>query len=383
MKKTIEEINEKIKKGKAVVVTAEELINLIEEKGVKKTASRVDVVTTGTFAPMCSSGVMLNFKNVISHLKAGGGKVLLNKVPAYAGFAAADVFLGATSLPDNDPKNRFYPGEFNYGGGHVIEDLINGKEIELEMSTYGTDCYPEKYHKGKFCLNELTNAVMYNPRNCYQNYNVAVNLTDKFIYTYMGPLKPAMGNANYCSAGQLSPLLKDPYYKTIGIGTKIFLGGGYGYIVWQGTQHNQNVSRKENGIPEGPAGTIAVMGDLKQMNSKFIKGVSIMGYGVSLAVGIGIPIPIIDEESCCSAGIKDEEIYAPIIDYGKDYPYGEGKKIGEVSYKELRSGKIRFMGKDIPTGSLSSYAGAKEITLILKERILQKNFLLTQPVAKL
>ena len=383
MKKTIEEINEKIKKGKAVVVTAEELIDLIEEKGLKKTASRVDVVTTGTFAPMCSSGVMLNFKNLVSHLKAGGGKTFLNKVPAYAGFAAADVFLGATSLPDDDPRNRFYPGEFNYGGGHVIEDLINGKEIEIEVNAYGTDCYPEKYYKGKFHLNELTNAIMYNPRTCYQNYNVAVNRTDKFIYTYMGPLKPDMGNANYCSAGQLSPLLKDPYYRTIGIGTKIFLGGGYGYIVWHGTQHNQDVSRKKNGIPEKPAGTIAVMGDLKQMNSEFIKGVSMAGYGVSLAVGIGIPIPVIDEETCSFAGIKDEEIYAPIVDYGKDYPYGNGEKIGEVSYKELKSGKIKFMGKNIPTGSLSSYAKAREIAFVLKEWILSGKFLLTQPAANL
>jgi len=383
MKKTIDEINEKIKKRKAVIVTAEELIGLIEEKGLKKTASRVDVVTTGTFAPMCSSGVILNFKNVVSHLKAGGEKTSLNKVSVYAGFAAADIFLGATSLPDDDPRNRFYPGEFNYGGGHVIEDLVKGKEIEIEVNAYGTDCYPEKYYKGKFRLKELTNAIMYNPRNCYQNYNVAVNRTDKLIYTYMGPLKPDMGNANYCSAGQLSPLLKDPYCRAIGIGTKIFLGGGYGYVVWHGTQHNQDVPRKKNGIPEKPAGTIAVMGDLKQMNSKFVKGVSMAGYGVSLAVGIGIPIPIIDEETCYFAGIKDEEIYAPIVDYGKDYPYGSGKKIGEVSYKELKSGKIKFMGKDIPTGSLSSYAKAREIALVVKKWILSGKFLLTQPVASL
>ena len=72
----------------------------------------------------------------------------------------------------------------------------------------------------------------------YQNYNVAVNLSDKTIYTYMGVLKPRMGSAGYSSAGQLSPLLKDPYYKTIGIGTRIFLGGGIGYVAWPGTQFN-------------------------------------------------------------------------------------------------------------------------------------------------
>ena len=50
--RTYEEINEKIRQGKAVVVTAEEVIDLVEEKGVEKVAQEVDVVTTGTFGVM-------------------------------------------------------------------------------------------------------------------------------------------------------------------------------------------------------------------------------------------------------------------------------------------------------------------------------------------
>ena len=60
MPKTIREINEKIKRGEAVVVTAEEIIDIAEEKGAKKAAEQIDVVTTATFGPMCSSGVYLN-----------------------------------------------------------------------------------------------------------------------------------------------------------------------------------------------------------------------------------------------------------------------------------------------------------------------------------
>ena len=142
--KTIAEINEKIKKGKAVVVTAEELVELCRKKDVKKIAKEIDVVTTGTFGPMCSSGVFLNFGHSKPRIKFGGGKVYLNGVPAYAGLAAVDVYLGATALPDNDPRNRHYPGEFKYGGGHVIEELVSGKEIKLEGISYATDCYPRK-----------------------------------------------------------------------------------------------------------------------------------------------------------------------------------------------------------------------------------------------
>src|SRR4030043_1026826 len=261
MPKTIAEINEKIKKGKAVVVTAEEIIDIAKKKGVSKAAEEVDVVTTGTFGPMCGSGAYLNVGHTKPRIKLGGGKVTLNDVPAYTGLAAVEIFLGATAIPDDDPRNRIYPGEFKYGGGHVIEELVAGKDIRLGATAYGTDCYPRKKLETLINIKDVNEAVLFNMRNAYQNYNVAVNLSDRILYTYMGVLKPNLGNANYCSAGQLSPLLNDPLYKTIGLGTKIFLGGGTGYVAWQGTQHNPTAKRRDNGTPCVPAGTLAVIGD--------------------------------------------------------------------------------------------------------------------------
>ncbi|MEN3013640.1 MAG: homocysteine biosynthesis protein [Endomicrobiia bacterium] len=382
--KTIEEINEKIKQGKVVVLTADEMIEFVKEKGLKEAARQVDVVTTGTFGPMCSSGMYLNLGHTKPRIKIGGGKCYLNGVPCYAGFAAVDVMLGATALPDSDSRNKDYPGEFRYGGGYVIQEFVDGKDIELVAEGYGTDCYPRKYIKTNINIKKVNEAVLFNIRNCYQNYNVAVNLSDKPIYTYLGMLKPNLGNANYCSAGQLSPLLKDPYYKTIGIGTKIFLGGGIGFVAWWGTQHNPDVPRTDLGIPKFPAGTIAVIGDLKQMSSEFLVGVSILGYGVSLAVGVGIPIPVLNEEIARYTAVSDEEILAPVVDYSKDYPEITGKPpICFVSYKELRSGEIEIQGKKVPTGSLSSYAKAKKIATILKNWIKNGKFYLTKPVAKL
>ncbi len=140
MAKTIQEINEKIRQGKAVVLTAEEIIGVVKEKGVKKAAMEVDVVTTGTFAPMCSSGAYFNMGHSNPRIKMGGGRVTLNDVSAYAGFAAVDIFLGATALAEDDPRNKVFPGRFAYGGGHVIEELVAGKDVRLTASAYVTDC---------------------------------------------------------------------------------------------------------------------------------------------------------------------------------------------------------------------------------------------------
>ncbi len=383
MTRTIAEINEKIKAGKAVVVTAEEIIDIVKEKGIAKAAREVDVVTTGTFGPMCSSSAYFNIGHAKPRIKLGGGRAYLNDVPAYTGFAAADLLIGVNAIPDDDSRNRVHPGEFNYGGGHVIEELVAGKDIRLVATAYGTDCYPRKRLETWINIKDLNEAVLFNPRNAYQNYNVAVNLSDKTIYTYMGMLKPNLGNANYSSAGQLSPLLNDPYYKTIGIGTRIFLGGGIGFVAWQGTQHNPDVLRSENGVPRRGAGTLAVIGDLKQMNARWLVGTSMLAYGCTLSMGIGIPIPILSEEILRYTTVTDNDIFAPVVDYSQAYPQMKPDILGEVSYAQLKSGKIIVQGKEIPTASLSSYPKAVEIAKTLKEWISSGKFLLTEPVAPL
>jgi len=381
VKKSYAEINARIKAGEAVVVTAEEMIDVVEKNGPVEAARKIDVVTTGTFSTMCSSGAFFNIGQTTPTIKAA--KVWINKVPAYAGLAAVDIYLGATEPGEDDPLNKIYPGEFRYGGGHIIEDLVAGKKVFLEAKAYPTDCYANRKCEKELSLDDFPYALLCNPRNGYQNYNCAVNFSDRTIYTYMGTLKPECRNANYCSAGELSPLLNDPYYRTIGLGSRIFLGGGVGYVTWNGTQHNPNAPRSSNGTPRRPAGTIMVQGDLKQMSAKWLRGISIQGYGCSLAVGLGIPIPILDEDMAMFTGVSDKDIYTQIVDYGHDYTNGIQRNYGEVSYAELRSGEIEVVGKKVPTAPLSSRVKAVEIAETLKKWIVDRKFELGEPVAHL
>ncbi len=378
MPKTIAEINEKIRAGKAVVVTGEEMVAVVRDEGAARAADKVDVVTTGTFGPMCSSGVYFNFGHSTPRIKAS--KVWLNDVEAYGGLAAVDAYIGATQLVEGDPANSRYPGEFSYGGGHVIHDLVARKRVHLRAVGYGTDCYPSREVDTWVSIDDLNDAVLFNPRNGYQNYAVSVNASDRPICTYMGQLKPGLGNGYYCSAGQLSPLLNDPFYRTLGMGTRIWLGGGEGFIVWPGTQHNPGVARDENGVPKGPAGTIAVMGDLKGMSPRWLAGVSLRGYGVSLAVGIGVAIPVLDEDLARTTGLGDEDLRAPVTEYSDCYPHNKAQPYGSVSYAELKTGRIQVDGREVPVSSLSSYPRAVEIAEDLKGKVSRGEFSLVEPV---
>lgn len=370
--KTVEEINQKIRDGDAVVVTAAQMTRLVKENSAEEAAKEVDVVTTGTFGAMCSSGVFLNFGHTDPPIKMS--RTYLNGVEAYSGLAAVDAYLGATQ-PNRNPEIGL-----EYGGSHVIEDLIRGKEIELVAEAYGTDCYPLTELKTQITLDSLNQAIMINPRNCYQNYAAATNSTGETLYTYMGTLLPEMGNVSYSSAGELSPLLNDPYFQTIGAGTRIFLCGAEGYIIGEGTQHSTEVERK-NGVPVSSAGTLMVKGDIKNMDQEYVRGATMPKYGPTLYVGAGIPIPILNEDIALRTAISDAEIICNIMDYG--VPRRSRPRVKETNYQELKNGVVDINGVEVPTSPLSSQKKALEIAKELKKWIDKGEFYLTNPVQKL
>jgi len=365
VQKSFQEINEKIKRGEAVVLTAEEVAEMGKNHSPAQVAEKVDVVTTATFGPMCSSGMLINTGHANPPIRME--KATLNGVPVFSGIAAVDLYIGATETHPENPA---------YGGAHIIEDLIAGKDVELVAHAKGTDCYPLKNIHTTINRENLNEMVMFNPRNAYQNYPVAVNTSKRIKYTYMGSLLPKLGNANYSTSGELSPLLNDPEMRTIGIGTRIFLGGTTGYVSWHGTQFKTEVELNEHGVPVSNAATLAVIGDASRMDPDFIQAAYYEKYGVSMFVGIGIPIPVLDEEMAARVMIRNEQITTRILDYGDP----EHPELGRTDYQSLMSGEIELNQKRIKTASLSSLYKAREIAQILKAQIEDGSFLLSEPV---
>lgn len=365
VEKSYHEINEKIRKGEAVVLTAEEVARMAETASPEEIAQKVDVVTTATFGAMCSSGAFINFGHANPPIRME--KIRLNGVPAYEGLAAVDTYIGATASSSKNPQ---------YGGAHVIQDLIEGKDIVLEAWAKGTDCYPRKHIKTIINKNTVNEMFLFNPRNAYQNYNVAVNTTRNTKYTYMGTLLPNMRNATYSTSGELSPLLNDPEMKTIGIGTRIFIGGTIGYVAWPGTQFHTTRPKDENGVPVTNAATLAVIGNLKEMSSEFLRAAYYEKYGVSMFVGIGIPIPILNAEMARRVSISNRDIKTSVLDYGSPGT----PKLAEVTYEQLRSGTIEVNGQTVRTAPVASLNKARQIAEILKKQVQDGSFLLQEPV---
>ncbi len=363
--KTYEEINQKLKSGNAVVLTAEEVSEMAKKMSPEDIVENVDVVTTATFGAMCSSGAIINFGHANPPIRME--KIRLNGVPCYEGLAAVDSYIGATACNPENP---------NYGGAHVIQDLLEGKDVVLEAWAKGTDCYPRKHIKTKININTINEFTLFNPRNAYQNYNVAVNTTTTIKHTYMGTLLPNLRNATYSTSGELSPLLNDPEFKTIGLGTRIFLGGTQGFVVWPGTQFHTTKPKNELGVPVTNAATIAVMGNLKEMSPDYIQAASYEKYGVSMFVGIGIPIPVLNTDIAKRVSINNSQIETSVLDYGT---VGT-PKLGQVTYEELQSGSIKVNGKKIRTAPVASLSKARKIADELKQWLQKGEFEISKPV---
>ena len=361
MEKSLDLINARIRDGSARVVTAEEMPAIVDALGEEGALEEVDVVTTGTFGAMCSSGAFFNFGHADPPIRME--RVWLNDVEAYAGIAAVDAYLGATQ--EADTQDRVY------GGAHVLEELVAGGTVELRATSHGTDCYPRRSITTDLLLEDMNQAIMLNPRNSYQRYNAATNTTDRTLSTYMGTLLPRCGNVSYSGAGTLSPLANDPNFRVIGSGVPIFLAGAEGMVVGEGTQHSSG----------GGFGTLMVTGDMKRMRQEFLRAAVMPGYGVTIYVGVGVPIPVLDTGIVRSTAVRDEDILTDVIDYGT--PRRDRPSMAKVSYADLRSGSIDIGGEAVRTSSLSSYRRAREVAQELKTWIEQGKMELTLPVRRL
>lgn len=371
--RTIAEINEKISQKRAIVWTAEELKARVGEVGVNKAAKEVDVITTGTFEPMESSGAIINLGHTDPPIKIR--RCWLDGVPAYSGFGAVDLYLGAScpvdTIDGEEVRER--------GGGHVIEDLIAGKSIQVRAIGQVTDCYPRATFETTITRDTINQFYLFNPRNLYQNFIVGVNGGDRPLYTYLGPLQPRLGNAVYSNPGSLSPLLNDPDLQIVGIGTKIFLAGGIGYVAWEGTQHFPLQKRLENRTPIGPSATLALIGDAKQMDARWIRGCYFKSYGPSLMMGVGVPLPVLNVGVIERCAVQDKDLVAPIVDFS--IPRRVRPTFGLVSYAQLKSGRITIEGRTVRVASLASLFLSRKVAQELKQWIKEGIFTLTEPVA--
>ncbi len=365
MPQTIDEINNKIKTNKAQVLTASEAKILIKEKGIKHFSENIDIVTCATFEINTNAFLYLSFGQtdpLIYFMDAS-----INDIPACI-TGPTDVIISSVSSSKNN---------IEYSGSSIVEDLVCKKDLHLKAAGRNLEVFPAKEFETWFNLKDLNYARLFLNQAINQNSIVAANSGDKDINSNMGTLIAKLENSTFNSSSYLNPLINDPACKTIGTGTNIWVAGSRGVILGHGSNHNPSQHKNKHNIPVGPSTTLSLFVDIENMHPKWIRGGFIKSFGPVLYVGIGIPIPVLNDEIAEHLAITDDMINTTIIDFS--IPRRSKPILGQCTYNELRTSTVLINNKPTLTASLSSMAYAFEICKTLKEEILNRNFLLAEP----
>lgn len=321
MSKIVREINRRLSRGEAVVLTAQEFKAGIRS-GRRFTPQDIDVVTTATRGIMSGTAAMFSVPVAARGAFLRAEKAWLNGVPAFPGPAPnerlgyTDVMVYGTS-PSRDAPMR-------YGGGHLFRDLLEGNEVLIEIvSEEGAN------FSRRFTIHELDFARMYNTRNVFMNYsafgNFKGNTPQQTIFSFR-PMGPNSG-VTVIGSGEMNPLQNDPQFRTIGAGTHVLVNGAPGRVVGHGTRAT---AEKPN---------LSIVADMFEMDPRFMGGF-VTSAGVEVLNSVAIPIPVLDDAVLETlSDCLDENIPLPIADLSDRIP------IAKSTYADVwqgRSLEIKF-----------------------------------------
>jgi putative methanogenesis marker 16 metalloprotein len=292
--KSIAQINERIGRGDAVVLTAQEVCEAVSS-GEDLTLKDVDVVTTATRAIMSGTYAVMSFSIGEPCVFTRAEQAWINGVPASIGpcpnerLGIIDLMVFGTSHSQNRP---------DYGGGHLFRDLVDGLDVQVEVETEGGKSFTKELR-----LEDIPYARIFSTRNAFKNYVAFVNPGNAPLPTIFSALDfpPNLTCATVSGCGQINPIKNDPNLETIGIGTRILINGAQGFVIGTGTR--SMVSRPN----------LMGLADMHQMNPEYMGGF-VTSAGPECIGSWAIPIPVLSETILENIKKLDKDIQLPIMD---------------------------------------------------------------------
>ena len=299
--KTINEIEEKIRNGSAVVYTAAEFKRLIRE-GAEVTAADVDVVTTGTWGVMSGTAAILSVPVAKPGTFERAERIWANGVPCMPG-PCPNERLG---IVDMIVSGTAHAGA-GYGGGHLFRDIVEGRGIEVVVEA------ADRSVEATVTLDDFAYARLFTTRTAYKNYTAYVNRQPtriKTIFSIEGLQGPCR-EASVSGCGEINPLENDPLGLAIGAGTPVLLNGSVGMVTGEGTR---STSERPN---------LTVIADMAGMQPRYMGGFK-TSAGPECITSLGAAIPVLDDRQIAGLLVLDEGIPLPVADITTRTVLGEG-----------------------------------------------------------
>jgi putative methanogenesis marker 16 metalloprotein len=310
--KSLETIRKRIRDGESIVMTAGELKSRLS-RGESISIRDVDVVTCGTCGIMSGTYAVLSFPVASPGSFLRAGDITINGVPCIPG-PCPNERLGIVDLMVFGTAH----GSSSYGGGHLIRDIVSGKEVEVEVTAEG------RRFPARVDITGMPHARLFTTRSAFRNYVAMVNpgeVPERTIFS-VKPLAGKCSEATVSGCGEISPLENDPLLRFLTPGTPVLVNGGRGFVIGTGTRAT---SERPN---------ISVHADLASMDPQFCGGF-VTSAGPECISSIATAVPVLDEAVLESLKVRDHEIPLPVMDIGKR------REIGRSSYERVWQGTAR------------------------------------------
>ena len=314
-RRTVAEIRENVKSADAVVMTAEELCSRARS-GEEIRFEDVDVVTSATCGVMSGTYAVLSVPVATRGEFERAAKVTLNGVPTFVG-PCPNERLGIVDVIVYGPSRR----DISYGGGHLLRALVAQEEIEVVVETADGREFETRTN-----LAQIPFARLCSTRNAFKNYFAFVNAREDDVASIFSvrTLKGPFMELTFSGCGELNPLEKDPFMETIGMGTKILMNGAEGFVVGQGTRSS---AAKPN---------LMGIADMHGMLPEYLGGFR-TAAGPEILTSWAVPIPIVNEQVLETVKKLDEEIPLDVLDVHTRLP------VGEITYADVwHDSSVRF-----------------------------------------
>ncbi len=292
--RTFSQIQEKIKKGNAVVLTADEICNRVRS-GEVISFEDVDVVTTATRAIMSGTYAVLSFPVAEPDTFIRASHVWMNDVPAQIGpcpnerIGIVDIIVNGTAHSRSKP---------DYGGGHLFKDLVDGKTVVVEVETV-----EGRFFESRTTIKQIPHARLFATRHAFKNYLAFVNPKTEPISSifHASEFKGNLSEATFCGCGELNPIKNDSNLETIGIGTRVLINGAEGFVAGTGTRSS----------PEKP--NLSGFADMRSMVPEYMGGF-ITSAGPEIINTWAVPIPVLSQNLLDSIIKLNSELKLDIVD---------------------------------------------------------------------
>ena len=355
------ELLQRQEQGTLRVCSALEFRHRAEAVGLEQAYADTDVVAAGSCGFTDQGQLWLSLGPSDPPLRLRQAR--LGGVGTSGGFGAGELCLPIGGNPSDARR---------LGGAQVLDALLAGAEVPLELQGEATTLHPRRELLTTIQLERLNQARLLLARGISENGVVAVSSSEGLLASPFGGLLGPFGNALFNASGARSIGMTMPGLEQLGAGSAVLVAGAMGHVLGPGSGHQPQTRRQPSGHARAPGSAVALSVELAGLHREWLRPCWFEGHGAALLVAVAAPVLLLGERQAAQAAVPDSALEAPVLDFSIPRRIRPG--FGTVSYRELLAGRIQVDGQQIPAAPACSLSLGDSHTEALIQQLLDGRF---------